>query len=113
MSPGKHLHRSLSTIIRTPLQAFLSISSDSKVSANVGTQFTNSGALRTEFCDNANPRKIFVAQIMGHSSINILQTYAKAIDAYRRSAISKLEAFRASQVGAATTEENKDASSIQ
>jgi hypothetical protein len=32
---------------------------------------------------------------MGHSSTNILHTYAKAIDEYRRSAISKLEALRA------------------
>jgi integrase len=38
---------------------------------------------------------IFVAQIMGHSSSSsILQTYAKAIDEYKRSAISKLEALR-------------------
>jgi integrase len=56
---------------------------------------------------------IFIAQIMGHSGTNILQTYAKAIDEYRRSAISKLEAFRVSQVGGITTEENQDARSIQ
>jgi integrase len=37
---------------------------------------------------------IFLAQIMGHSSPSILQTYAKAIDEYKRSAISKLEALR-------------------
>jgi integrase len=37
---------------------------------------------------------IFVAQIMGHSSPSILQTYAKAIDEYKRSAIAKLEALR-------------------
>jgi hypothetical protein len=37
----------------------------------------------------------FVAQIMGHSNPSILQTYAKAIDEYKRSAISKLEALRA------------------
>jgi integrase len=37
---------------------------------------------------------IFVAQIMGHSNPSILQTYAKAIDEYKRSAISKLEALR-------------------
>jgi len=40
---------------------------------------------------------IFVAQIMGHSSPSILQTYAKAIDEYKRgkrAAISKLEALR-------------------
>jgi integrase len=40
---------------------------------------------------------IFAAQIMGHSSPNILQTYAKAIDEYKRSAISKLEAHREEQ----------------
>jgi integrase len=38
---------------------------------------------------------IFVAQMMGHSSSSgILQTYVKAIDEYKRSAISKLEALR-------------------
>src|ERR1700693_348344 len=37
---------------------------------------------------------IFVAQIMGHSSPNILQTYVKAIDEFRRSAILKLENLR-------------------
>jgi integrase len=37
---------------------------------------------------------LFVAQIMGHSSPNILHTYAKAIDEFRRSAISKLEILR-------------------
>jgi len=34
---------------------------------------------------------------MGHSNANILQTYAKAIDEYRRSAIAKLEALRQAQ----------------
>jgi integrase len=37
---------------------------------------------------------VVVGQIMGYSSPNILQTYALAIDEYRRSAISKLEALR-------------------
>jgi integrase len=37
---------------------------------------------------------IFVAQIMGHASPNILQTYAKANDEYRRAAICSLEAHR-------------------
>ena len=37
---------------------------------------------------------IFVVQIMGHSNPSILQTYAKAINEYKRSAISKLEALR-------------------
>ena len=41
---------------------------------------------------------IFVAQIMGHSSSsNILQTYAKANDEYRRAAICSLEAHREAQ----------------
>jgi len=37
---------------------------------------------------------LFVAQMMGHSTPTILQTYAKVIDEYRRSAIQKLEEFR-------------------
>ena len=37
---------------------------------------------------------LLVAQMMGHSSAGILQTYAKVIDEYRRDAIRKLEAFR-------------------
>lgn len=37
---------------------------------------------------------LFVAQMMGHSSASILQTYTKVIDEYRRDAIRKLEAFR-------------------
>jgi integrase len=36
---------------------------------------------------------LFVAQIIGHSNPSILQTYAKAIDEFRRSAIAKLESF--------------------
>jgi integrase len=34
---------------------------------------------------------LFVAQMIGHSSPSILQTYAKAIDEYRRDAVRKLE----------------------
>ena len=37
---------------------------------------------------------LLVAQMIGHSSPGILQTYAKAIDEYRRQAIHKLENFR-------------------
>jgi integrase len=37
---------------------------------------------------------LFVAAVMGHSNPNIMQTYAKATDDYRRSVISKLEALR-------------------
>lgn len=36
----------------------------------------------------------FVAQMLGHSGTSILQTYAKAIDEYRRDAIRKLDALR-------------------
>jgi integrase len=48
----------------------------------------------------AGASHIFVAQIMGHFSANILQTYVKAIDEFRRSAISKLEALREAAVPA-------------
>ena len=37
---------------------------------------------------------LFVAQMIGHSSPGILQTYSKAIDEYRRDAIRKLEQLR-------------------
>jgi integrase len=40
---------------------------------------------------------VFIARMMGYSSPNILQTHAIAIDEYRRSAISKLEALRKAQ----------------
>lgn len=39
---------------------------------------------------------LFVAQMIGHSSPTIVQTYAKAIDQYRRDAIRRLEHLRAS-----------------
>ncbi len=40
----------------------------------------------------------FVAQMLGHSaSSSILQTYAKAVDEYRRDAIRRLEEFRESK----------------
>ncbi len=40
---------------------------------------------------------VFVAQMLGHSSMSILNTYAKTIDEYRRDAVRKLEALRALQ----------------
>jgi integrase len=40
---------------------------------------------------------LIVAQMLGHSSTRILQTYAKTIDEYWRSAIAKLEVFREGQ----------------
>jgi integrase len=57
---------------------------------------------------------LFVAQIMGHSSPSILQTYAKAIDEFRRSAIAKLESFRQAQsVESAGRSEKVDTTLIQ
>jgi integrase len=41
---------------------------------------------------------LFVAQMIGHSSPSILQTYAKAIDEYRRDAVRRLEEMRAEHV---------------
>jgi integrase len=38
----------------------------------------------------------FVAQMLGHSTPSILQTYSKVLDEYRRDAIRKLEAYRQS-----------------
>jgi integrase len=37
---------------------------------------------------------LFVAQMIGHSSPSIVQTYAKAIDEHRRDAIRKMESLR-------------------
>lgn len=37
---------------------------------------------------------MLVAQMIGHSTPSILQTYAKAIDDYRRDAIQKLDTYR-------------------
>jgi len=37
---------------------------------------------------------LFVAQMIGHSTPSIVQTYAKAIDEHKRAAIRKLEALR-------------------
>jgi integrase len=46
-------------------------------------------------------RHVFASRVtqagMGHSSPSILQTYAKAIDEYKRSAITKLKALREAQ----------------
>jgi len=53
---------------------------------------------------------IFTAQIMGHSSANILQTYARAINEYKRSAISKLETYREDQCA---KQENQNQQVIQ
>lgn len=41
---------------------------------------------------------IFVAQLMGHSSLNILHTYAKSTDEDRRSLIAALDADTQAQI---------------
>jgi integrase len=46
----------------------------------------------------AGESDLFVAQMMGHSSAGILQTYAKVIDQCRRDAIRKLEALRSASI---------------
>ena len=51
---------------------------------------------------------VFVAQIMGHSSTGILQTYAKATDEYQRSAISRLEALRETQLAQLSENDKRD-----
>jgi integrase len=47
---------------------------------------------------------LFVAQIMGHASPGVLQTYARAIDEFRRAAISSLEALREEQCARSKTQ---------
>jgi integrase len=47
---------------------------------------------------HAGVSPIFVAQIIGHSSVSILSTYSRAIDEFKRDAIHKLEGLRADYV---------------
>jgi integrase len=54
--------------------------------------------LRHTFCSRlsaAGVSDLFVAQMMGHSSVSIIQTYARAIDEHKRDAVRKLESLRA------------------
>jgi integrase len=60
----------------------------------------------------AGASHIFVAQIMGHSSPSILQAYVKAIDEFRRSAISKLEALREANSVVSATHVHQDCGRI-
>ncbi len=61
----------------------------------------------------AGASPIFVAQIMGHSSPNILQTYVKAIDEFRRSAILKLETLREVKTAGSPQYAGQNSSTIQ
>jgi integrase len=47
---------------------------------------------------HAGVSPIFVAQIIGHSSVSILSTYSRANDEFKRDAIHKLEGLRADYV---------------
>ena len=51
---------------------------------------------------------LFVAQMIGHSSPSILQTYSKAIDEYRRDAIRKLEQMRAAYIEQSAADSNAE-----
>ena len=42
----------------------------------------------------AGTSPVTLAQMMGHSSTGIVQTYAKVLDEYRREAVKKLDAHR-------------------
>jgi integrase len=46
----------------------------------------------------AGTTPVTLAQMMGHSSTGIIQTYAKVLDEYRRDAVKKLEQYRQSKV---------------
>lgn len=50
----------------------------------------------------AGTSPITLAQMMGHSSTGIIQTYAKVLDEYRRDAVKKLEQYRESKVAVAS-----------
>lgn len=47
---------------------------------------------------HAGVSPIFVAQILGHAGVSILNTYARTIDEFKRDAIHKLEGLRADYV---------------
>jgi hypothetical protein len=56
----------------------------------------------------AGTSPITLAQMMGHSSTGIIQTYAKVLDEYRRDAITKLEQYRGSKVAFASAPSDSD-----
>jgi hypothetical protein len=47
---------------------------------------------------HAGVSPIFVAQILGHAGVSILNTYARTIDEFKRDAIHKLEDLRDNHV---------------
>ena len=69
----------------------------SKALQDAGLQYFRIYELRhtaTSRFTQAGVAPIFLAQIIGHSSVNILSTYARAIDEFKRDAIHKLENLR-------------------
>jgi integrase len=64
------------------------------------------GNLRHTFASRlqeAGASPVTLAQILGHSSTGIIQTYAKVLDEFRRDAIKKLEEYRQSKATAEAT----------
>jgi integrase len=70
------------------------------------------GNLRHTFAtrmQEAGITPVTLAQMMGHASTGIIQTYAKVLDEYRRDAVKKLEEYRRSKVTDETTPEGTNA----
>jgi integrase len=68
---------------------------------NARVEYFPIGNLRHTFAtrmQEAGITPVTLAQMMGHSSTGIIQTYAKVLDEYRRSAIKKLDAYRQSKM---------------
>ena len=57
----------------------------------------------------AGTAPVTLAQMMGHSSTGIIQTYAKVLDEYRRDAVKKLEQYRQSKITTETAASVKTA----
>jgi hypothetical protein len=60
----------------------------------------------------AGTSPVTLAQMMGHASTGIIQTYAKVVDEYRRDAVKKLDEYRQSRVMHETTSDDTSAASI-
>jgi integrase len=68
---------------------------------NAKIEYFPIGNLRHTFASRlqeAGASPVTLAQILGHSSTGIIQTYAKVLDEFRRDAIKKLEQYRESKV---------------
>ena len=72
---------------------------------NAKVEYFPIGNLRHTFAtrmQEAGTSPVTLAEMMGHSSPGIIQTYAKVLDEYRRDAVKKLEEYRQSKVTAGT-----------